>query len=203
VNGDSKYSKKPGNAKSPKTKWLIVIVLSLALLVVGGYFFVQFSIKASYMSMHGRVTADMRSMATAIEAYYDENEEYPPMTKISLFVKDSEVKEFKESGGWELTTVEPGRPMVGVNGLTTPISYITSLPHDIIIGYVPFGYYTDGDGWVIFSPGIDLKYDIVPERDYDGKIDQPSESLILIMYDPTNGIISRGDRIRVRENDSE
>ena len=64
---------------------------------------------------------------------------------------------------------------------------------------MPYAYYTGGYGWILISAGRDGDYDIVPERDYDGRVKQPSERILLLSYDPTNGLESDGDLWRVKQ----
>ncbi len=56
-------------------------------------------------------------------------------------------------------------------------------------------------GWIFFSPGLDGDYDLVPSRDFDAAIAQPSAHLLTCgaSYDPTNGTVSNGDIYRVRQ----
>jgi len=112
--------------------------------------------------------------------------------------------------------------------LTTPLGYITSYPADFFsnVRGSTFVYWsvfpgqpdlsgkigTDssfgGVGWILVSPGPDLKYDIAGEWDvYNPMISQPSYRLLsgtnkkgrALTYDPTNGIISDGDIWRVKQ----
>ena len=64
---------------------------------------------------------------------------------------------------------------------------------------MPFEYYPHGKGWIMISPGPDCKFDIDPAKCYDGNIPQPSELLIRMSYDPTNGTVSPGDVWRVKQ----
>ncbi len=62
-----------------------------------------------------------------------------------------------------------------------------------------FGYWRndEGTGWILFSPGPDGVYDIVPWEDYD-PANHPTPALIEKSYDPTNGTYTRGDLWRVK-----
>jgi type II secretory pathway pseudopilin PulG len=139
---------------------------------------------------------DSRNLATAIEAYFVDNNTYPPMRLLRDLAPDP--KPLRDAGGWELTTVEAGRARVG--GLTTPVAYIAELPKDPFSpgGKLPFAYYTDGPGWIIVSPGPDDVYELDPPHDYDRHTTQPSQILLRKAYDPTNGTDSHGDVWRIK-----
>lgn len=108
------------------------------------------------------------------------------------------VGRLRDAGGSSLYIVEPG--CEGLAGLTTPLAFVSGLYRDQYThrGSLRYAYHTDGHGWILFSPGPDRRYDIVPARDYDGSIPQPSPRLLLLSYDPTNGTASAGDVWRVR-----
>lgn len=85
-----------------------------------------------------------------------------------------------------------------INTLTTPVAYIGQYPLDPFAKKkATFAYYSDGGQWIIWSPGFDGNYDIDPKRDWDPKIAQPSERLMLKSYDASNGTYSSGDIWRV------
>jgi hypothetical protein len=163
-----------------------------------------------------RVMNDMRSMATGIESYYVDHDSYPPtrpFTEMSLSASESLRK-----SGERLTTVEAGKGGV-LSGLTTPVAYLGAVPTDPFSappqrrlvysgrffthswnqGRAPFAYYADAGGWILISPGMDLKYDLDPARDYDSSMTQPSAKLLMKAYDPTNGSESAGDIFRVKQ----
>jgi len=113
--------------------------------------------------------------------------------------------------------------------LTTPLGYITSYPNDPFsnVRGSTFVYWSvfpgqpdlsgkivwkdsplGGVGWILVSPGPDLKYDLPGEWDvYNPAVSQPSYRLLsgtnkqgrALTYDPTNGIISDGDIWRVKQ----
>lgn len=141
-------------------------------------------------------SADSRNMATAIEAYFVDNNAYPPMRMLRDFAPAAQA--LRKAGGWELTAVETGGS--ASCGLTTPVAYLAELPRDPFSpgGKLPFSYHTDGPGWIIVSPGPDGVYELDPLRDYDSRTTQPSELLLQKSYDPTNGANSRGDVWRIK-----
>jgi hypothetical protein len=114
--------------------------------------------------------------------------------------------------------------------LTTPNAYIASYPVDSFspLPGATFVYWsvapgtadpsggivgrdspTTGIGWILVSPGLDRRYDILPDDwdVYDPSVAQPTERLLAgtnkegraFTYDPTNGTISDGDVWRVKQ----
>ena len=150
--------------------------------------------RAQVRSLHPRTRSDLRSMETGIEMYYHDFKVYPAHTEIP-----------SESF---MGAAAPGRPSFRLrNGtnlrtITTPFAYLNAS----YIGdqYSPvaggtFCYYTSGDGWIMWSPGPDGGYEIDPARDYDPSRKEPTEALVSVTYDPTNGTFSRGDTWRIRQ----
>ena len=183
------------NAVGSFTKIELVIVLAI-ILVLGAIAVPNF-LESTPRPKISRLKADMRSLATGIEAYFVDNNVYPLMHPLRDFAPKPEA--LKEAGGWDLMTIEPGN--VGIGGLTTPIAYVTSLFPDVTSpdGKLPYAYHADRAGWIVFSPGRDGKYDIDPTKDYDGSTTQPSVRLLQKSYDPTNGLGSAGDVWRIRQ----
>lgn len=143
------------------------------------------------------VKTDQRALATALETYFVDHEAYPPMAPLRDYARKPE--ELRKAGGWHTMTASPGTATVA--GLTSPVAYMRDLfPDPYSPGKrLPFAYYTDGPGWILYSPGPDEDYDIRPAQEYDGRITQPSARLLLNAYDPMNGIRSGGDVFRVKE----
>jgi len=143
-----------------------------------------------------RAQSDMRSLATAIEAYFVDNNAYPAFTlnpKESIFPL--------QSGGKPVPTFRASPDPKKSLTLTTPIAYIARYPPD------PFGqgkeqtygYFSiEPPGWILFSPGPDGAYDGVWEV-YDPLVPQPSAPLLAKAYDPTNGTVSGGDVFRCKQ----
>jgi type II secretory pathway pseudopilin PulG len=80
-------------------------------------------------------------------------------------------------------------------GLTTPVAFLSALPLDYFAdprGGRPLAYHVHEGEWLLYSPGPDGHYDIVPERDFL-PAHFPLPSLILATYDPSNGTTSAGD----------
>ena len=167
------------------------VVIFLLVIVVPGY------LEPPWASKLARATSDMRSIATALEAYHADHRAYPPMVPLRNFGgRDAQLR---KAGGWDLMTIGPGD---GIRqGLTTPVAYIERLPVDGLSpeGTYPYVYRTDGGGWILLSPCHDGDYDLDPGRDYTSSETQPTAHLLTHgTYDVTNGTISDGDVWRVK-----
>lgn len=147
---------------------------------------------------------DMRSIATAIESYFVDHNLYPAQVPLANFTKQR--GKLARMGGANLCAMDPGRPG-RCDGLTTPVGYIIgTVLQDFMAANagldVPYAYYADAHGWILFSPGPDGDYDITdPSKVYDSSIPQPSPLLSggPWTYDPTNGTLSSGDVYRVHQ----
>lgn len=158
--------------------------------------FKQESVRTNYATVRG----DTRSLQTALETYRFDHGGFPAMRPLRVFTTKHHA--LRKMGGWDLSTIELGR--AGLAGLTTPIAYGFTFadPFAARIRDLPYAYYTDGNGWILISPGPDGIYDITdPAKVYDSTIPQPSDFLIggPWTWDPTNGATSRGDIWRVRQ----
>ncbi|MCX7018499.1 MAG: hypothetical protein NTY46_05795 [Candidatus Sumerlaeota bacterium] len=145
--------------------------------------------EAGVRSKVSRTRADMRSMATALESYYVDYNAYPASTVDAT-------KTMRPS-----PPASKPVPCFKSPNLTTPIAYITQHMPDSFAEKpgLTFGYLAKGNGWILVSPGPDMKFDINWEV-YDPAVAQPSIDLISkYTYDPTNGTVSVGDIWRVKQ----
>jgi len=143
-----------------------------------------------------RVKAEFAVLATALETYRVDNQNYP----------ETNIRE-----RWQRFTM-----------LTTPIAYITAIPKDPFLPHDKWeeendtdwgprhGYYKMGctpltkpSRWAISSNGPDLDEDSVPIRFYPGYSDEVFMTLHpdynFAIYDSTNGTISNGDIWRLSD----
>jgi len=154
-----------------------------------------------------RAKADMRSMATGLEAYYIDNNSYPasvPGTHPLSFNKAPATREMPSFRLGVKTKSPDGREMAVPMTVTTPLTYITRYFKDPFQlsptdPQPTFAYYGDRNGWILISPGPDGDYDINPAKDYSSDIRQPTLQLLLKAYDPSNGTVSGGDVFRVKQ----
>jgi len=150
-----------------------------------------------------RTRSDMRTLATALEAYYIDHASYPGWTDRvgqNVFV----VGNIRHKATYDrLPTFMNYRP--GLATLTTPVAYISThfadpygLERD-----EPFCYWAPKDGgWILWSAGPDGQYDLTMDniaQAYDVKKPAPNDYLLSLTYDPTNGPASGGDVYRVKQ----
>jgi prepilin-type N-terminal cleavage/methylation domain-containing protein len=170
---------------------LIELLIVVAIIAILAAIAVPNFLEAQVRSKVSRCRADMRSIATAMEAYCVDWQHYPPYTG-------------------------PGAPGVGeahwrLNHLSTPVAYMTSVPNDPFADRIkdPVGwqYHQDaymyaelqdwgnartyneararGQKWFLTGRGPNLVFDCHAE--FGGVEGGETE------YDATNGTRSRGD----------
>lgn len=162
---------------------VIAIVATLAVIAMPNFLEAQTRSKISVAK------SDLRVLATALEAYATDNNHYPP-TPIAVALR-----------------FRAFRP------LTYPIAYLETIPRDPFktintiwsIGTYDYGARPVGkeSRWAMASDGPDRRDDTNPLRLYPGysaglfygKV----EGFNYILYDPTNGTISRGDIFRASD----
>jgi Tfp pilus assembly protein PilE len=159
-------------------------------------------LEAQGRSKISRAKADMRSMATGVEAYNVDWGNYPNSTvdpNLSILPVQSD--------GKAVSSFQIRSPNGVPGGMTTPIAYLTRYPRD---PFAPdpgqtFGYHAAPGtekgkiGWIMFSRGPDGDFDMDWEA-YDPHVPQPTAELLArFAYDPTNGTTSGGDIIRVKQ----
>ena len=196
---------------------LIELLIVVAIIAILAAIAVPNFLEAQVRSKVSRVKADQRSIATAVEAYYVDNNEYPAAKTgnnashggVPTATSAQEVYTFA------VKTATQNNLMT----MTTPIAYITSYPRDPFAdNAITFEYYKDNQGWILGSFGPDTdeasygNIDWRPnvpgvETTYTATIAQPSETLLAgahgtngsHTYDPTNGTVSDGDVWRVKQ----
>lgn len=158
-----------------------------------------------------RVNADMRTLQAAIEAYAIDNNSYPACTTntaenhYGMYLGNAsqlaKIPTFRLGG------------FPGVMSLTTPIAYLSNMPRD---PFAPAGatyaYFSKlgikkDAGWILWSPGPDGTYDLNGgniEKAYEHKGETPSDLLVGLTFDATNGSQSSGDiwRMTIEEQDT-
>ena len=166
---------------------LLIVVLIIAILAaIAVPNFLEFQVRAKV----SRVKSDMRSLATALEAYAVDNSDYPVAANRLGF-------------NWHPFSSR-------LYPLTTPISYISTIPKDPFILalnntdrniYDTFDYYSVSSEIVRF-PNADPNRNNslfgrkwrLASRGPDGLKDFTGR----VLYDPTNGTTSNGDIIMVQ-----
>lgn len=163
---------------------VVAIIAILALIAVPNFLEAQTRAKVS------RIMTDLRTYATAVEAYFTDNNHYPPDTRDMG----------PDDGGIDFTFwMEPEF------SLTTPIAYITAYFKDPFWEIGPdkfFQYGSIRNGWIVASCGPDKdsadRGDIKERLNYTQAGPAPN-SLIELSYDATNGTISNGDVYRIKQ----
>lgn len=159
-----------------------------------------------------RARSEMRSLAIALESYRADHGAFPAW---SADAESSAFGEYIQQDGRYagLPTFRLADPRGGgPETLTTPVSYIAL---DIFDPFstargAGFCYWSPPgggagedapEGWILWSRGPDWEFDITLENVaalYDPAGRVPSEALIGVSYDPTNGSDSGGDVWRVK-----
>jgi prepilin-type N-terminal cleavage/methylation domain-containing protein len=107
---------------------LIELLIVVAIIAILAAIAVPNFIEAQTRAKVSRVIADMRSMQTAIEMYrVDTNK--PPIRNDHW--NDTSAKRYIPDGTTKIFDPDNPDASVGLRGITTPISYISSIPIDI------------------------------------------------------------------------
>lgn len=151
-------------------------------------------------SRWARVQNDMRAIAVAIESYFADNGVYPAW---AVGKNGINFEIGPEHPAYRVPTFMVKSQQADIHTLTTPVSYMSTYVLDPFMpsrrGVSTYGYWVGGkhnEGWILYSPGPDLKYDIIPWEDYAPGV--RNERLINKTYDPTNGNHSAGDIYKIK-----
>jgi prepilin-type N-terminal cleavage/methylation domain-containing protein len=182
------------------TKWcvrrtnaftLIELLIVVAIIAILAGIAIPNLLEAQIRSKVSRAKADMRTIATGLEAYHVDNGTYPPSTLVPRFAR--------------------------LIPLTTPVAFITSVPLDVFDtrdagsgGFRRSGNFAYGampideeSRWALASDGPDQRGNNSPIEFYPGYSDDiwenPGSGYDYIRYDPTNGTVSVGDIWRVSD----
>ncbi len=173
---------------------LIELLIVVAIIAILAAIAVPNFLQAQVRSKVARTETDLRTLATALEAYRIDNNSYYP----ARFYQNLAER---------------------IVPLTTPVAYITSVPVDLFFQYSTANFAGAGQNWYAYVSGnIYLgRDDFLPEyaktlytvagRGPDGNYNFggictihplaiPTNALERGSYDPTNGTISEGDIIR-------
>jgi len=191
--------------KSFRAFTLIELLIVVAIIAILAAIAVPNFLEAQTRSKVSRAKADMRSLATAVEAYAVDENTYP-----------------LDGDDIDLMNILLYDVTARMSVLTTPVAYITSLPQDpfhlrlttnpslqvLFPGQPPYTYSYLTWGNILGFPtgpgptppkndGKPDNYGIIslgPNEDFDSQSppDLPDNN-----YDPTNGTTSRGDIIRL------
>lgn len=164
---------------------LIELLMVVAIIAILAGIALPNFLEAQTRSKVVRAKSDLRVLAVALQTYYVDHNRYPPSTLVPLFQR--------------------------LIPLTTPVSYITTLPQDVFNGIDisagPFritGNYSYGatpidaeSRFAMASFGPDRTPDHLGINFYPGYSnslwENPASGFNFYRYDPTNGTISKGD----------
>ena len=144
---------------------LIELLIVVAIIAILAAIAVPNFLEAQTRSKVSRAQSDMRTLATALETYYLDNNAYPAAVvdnTIALWSGDRlGGYNAGSSAGTTFRIKNANNPAATTNQfqtLTTPVSFLTSLPSDPFANSksLPFRYFTDGRrGWIVGSFGPD------------------------------------------------
>ncbi len=115
---------------------LIELLIVVAIIAILAAIAVPNFLEAQVRSQVARVKSDMRTVATALEAYVVDNNEYPPGIA-PFWISQAGSNPWGSGCGsaWLLNLRNGGVTYVGAGWyLTTPVAYITSIPNDPWMG---------------------------------------------------------------------
>lgn len=204
--------------KKMKGFTLIELLIVVAIIAILAAIAVPNFLEAQIRSKVSRVYSDMRSLATAIEAYYVDANDYPAMGRGATGIFFAASNKTGETDNLDTFRVWTN----GLMTLTTPVAYITSFMNDPFADAdIGFTYYKDTNGWILGSFGPDTDEGVAGdlqwklggnvETVYTSRESQPSQLLIggsslnspaganAFTYDTTNGTVSDGDLYRVKQ----
>lgn len=207
---------------------LIELLIVVAIIAILAAIAVPNFLEAQTRSKVARVRSDMRSLATALESYYVDNNSYPAQDSSNLQGGGNQ-----GLGANNLPNATPAllnQPTFRrkrdaadpVATLTTPVAYITSYFTDPFAATkgATFSYsrthtsFPMSTMWIVWSPGPDndeasgtnikatpgtSNIPYVDTQYLNPNVRNPTQSLIFVTYDPTNGTNSTGDVYRIKE----
>ena len=142
---------------------LIELLIVVAIIAILAAIAVPNFLEAQTRSKVSRVKADHRSLATAIESYYLDNNQYPMFfggtgspanaRSANILANPNAPIVQQECRTFALAPANSNRPAT----ITTPISYFTSYPADPFADTrgLPFRYFSTTSGWILGSYGPD------------------------------------------------
>jgi len=161
---------------------LLIVIAIIGILVTIA---VPNFLEAQVRSKVARMEADLRTLATGIEAYMVDENRYPPAP-----VPAPPTYETQEAKTWLLTT---------------PVAYLAEIPLDI---FTPENVQPSPEGGPFDIRGKYLKYITGIENEYwlafsngPDLVFSPGPMNTGVIYDPTNGTVSDGDIYRLGSPD--
>ncbi len=138
---------------------LIELLIVVAIIAILAAIAVPNFLEAQTRSKVSRVRSDHRSLATAIETYYIDNNTYPAATTTRGETMDTSFYNSGADGDQVGSTFRRRGDADNNLSITTPIAYITSNFPDPFADTrgIGFRYWTDGKSWILgsFGPNVD------------------------------------------------
>lgn len=195
---------------------VVAIIGILAAIAVPNFLNAQVRAKVS------RAQSEMKGLKTALESFFIDNNQYPPMNT-DRTIKNTQYRGIDDEASAGEAQLNIAHILIGNSRsgrriyLTTPVAYISSIPFDPFRGdgsEEGYGYGSDGQSYYIMTSwgpdggdglaGIDggelneLEYTGARFSDYKlaGVRDGDFE-LSDLLYEPSNGTSSTGDIIAI------
>lgn len=153
---------------------------------------------------YAKQMAEMNVYVVAVEAYAVDNTRLPAHTFDAnrMIYGDKIGLDAGSPSGYLPTFARlTGGSSLGPFTLTTPVSYVPSLPGDCFgptntpVLYVTKDYANGDQSYLIWTMGPDQDYDL-DYKEWMKTFQDFPEYVILAQYDPTNGITSSGDILK-------
>jgi hypothetical protein len=162
-------------------EYLIAVFLLLVILAIA----IPNFIEAKMRSQVANTKKELRQTSEALAAYYVDHHAYPGVVPLRSFsfepkydsatvdfsTRDPHLSVLERAGGLKLSAIDPGLSSGTLAaGLTTPVAYLPSLPHDPFMNIegeknIPFAYHAypgpANPGFFLWSTGPDQDYDII------------------------------------------
>ncbi len=197
---------------------LIELLIVVAIIGILAAIAVPNFLNAQVRAKVARAESEIRSLKNALESFFIDNNQYPPMNSDRTLVN----RQYRNIDG-ETAMINVAHIMIGTNQrtarrlyLTTPVAYITSVPFDPFRGdgtEYGYGYGSDGQSYYIMTSwgpdsadGLGFKQGALNELEYTGArlndyrragIRKGQYALADLMYQPSNGTSSTGDILQI------
>lgn len=145
--------------KTKKAFTLIELLIVVAIIAILAAIAVPNFLEAQTRAKVSRTVADMRTMATGLESYYIDHNSYPPTSHAETTI---------ENGGWDLPLDQLNyydRYLNSFKHLTTPLSYMTSIPEDVFMREALSNMLMEGETSMVFTCYV------APDANDDGVVD--------------------------------
>ena len=182
---------RPGKMARPEAFTLIELLIVVAIIAILAAIAVPNFLEAQTRSKVSRAKSDLRTLNLAFQAYYTDYMKMPPdgndptITGYSWnwSMESNVLPDLLSRGGaqWEFHAYRYYSP------LTSPVAYVTSVPHDAFSAFMPYAYdWLGGDGYCMCASAG-------PDRTACDWLRFNWADAMARPYDPSNGTKSIGD----------